>query len=309
MQTLSIKIGSRASRLALAMANEVRNLLLTCHNLPQQAIKIIPITTSGDRLVDRSLAEIGGKGLFTLEIEEALTNGTIDIAVHSAKDMPTILPDHLHLSAFLKREDPRDGFIGRDVKCLLDLPHGATVGSAALRRQALIKKIRPDLQVVLFRGNVDTRLKKLQAGEVDATFLAMAGVNRLDMAEVISDIMDPKTFIPAPGQGALALETRLGDTKIDQLVAKIADDETMIELKCERMFLKYLDGSCRTPLGGYARLDGETLYFSGIILSPDGSVSYDIELQGHRSEAEAMGQMAAEKLRRDAGNDFFKDWT
>lgn len=221
MKTLPIKIGSRGSQLAKAMAKEVKNKLLAAHNLPDDAITLTTITTTGDRITDRALSEAGGKGLFTKEIEEALISGEIDIAVHSTKDMPTILPEGLYLSAFIEREDPRDAFIGHEVKNFFDLPQGATIGSAALRRAALVRKLRPDLKVVLYRGNLETRLRKLREGEVDGTFLAMAGLNRLNLAHEVSEIMPPEIFIPAPGQGAIGLESRIGDTRIEALITPL----------------------------------------------------------------------------------------
>lgn len=308
METVSIKIGSRGSPLAKAMADEVKKSLMRAHNLPEESIILKAITTTGDRITDRALSEAGGKGLFTKEIEEALSAGDIDIAVHSTKDMPTILPDGLYLSAFMEREDPRDAFIGRNVKNFYDLPHGATIGSAALRRVALVRKLRPDLKVVLYRGNIETRLRKLQEGEVDGTFLAMAGLKRLGLEHVISEIMSPNLFIPAPGQGAIGLETRVGDMKTEALIAPLRHLETMQALECERAFLRALDGSCRTPIAGFAEVHGEALSFHGLILSPDGSRFYEIKSKGLCGDSAQIGMQAAEKLRRDAGEDFFRDW-
>ena len=211
MQTSVIRIGTRGSALALAQAVETRTRLMAAHGLPEDAFAIEPISTSGDRIQNRPLSEAGGKGLFTKEIEEALIAGRIDLAVHSTKDMPTKLPDGLEISAFLPREDARDAFIGRTAKRIVDLPHGAIVGSASLRRQALLLRMRPDLKVVLFRGNVQTRLRKLGDGEVDGTLLAYAGLRRLSLADVVTDLMPLDEFPPAPGQGAICLETRIGD--------------------------------------------------------------------------------------------------
>ncbi len=258
MQTKTLKIGTRGSALALAQARETRDRLIKAHGLRQEEIDIVVISTSGDRIQDRPLAEVGGKGLFTLEIEEQLSDGRIDLAVHSSKDMPTFLPGGLHLSIFLEREDPRDAFIGREVKRLLDLPHGAVVGSASLRRQALIRRARPDLKVVNFRGNVETRLRKLGSGDVDATFLAYAGLRRLGLGDVVSELMDVRTFPPAPGQGAITVESRIGDERIDALLAPLNHLPTSTALKCERAFLAGLDGSCRTPIAGLATVSGES---------------------------------------------------
>ncbi|MEJ5020524.1 hydroxymethylbilane synthase [Ochrobactrum vermis] len=313
MQTASLKngtlkIGTRGSKLALAQAYETRRRLMEAHGLPEEAIEIIPMSTAGDRIQDRALSEIGGKGLFTEEIEQALTDGRIDLAVHSTKDMPTVLPDGLHLSVFLEREDPRDAFIGRTASRLLDLPQGATVGSSSLRRQALIRRLRPDIQVVIFRGNVDTRLRKLEAGEVDGTFLACAGLRRLGLGDVITDLADLESFPPAPGQGAIGIETRIGDTRIDALLAPLAHRETGIALACERAFLAALDGSCRTPIAGLATVDGDAISFHGMILKPDGSEAHEIKVEGQASNAAALGTEAAEHLRAKAGPQFFEGW-
>ncbi len=313
MQTASLKngtlkIGTRGSKLALAQAYETRRRLMEAHGLPEEAIEIIPMSTAGDRIQDRALSEIGGKGLFTEEIEQALTDGRIDLAVHSTKDMPTVLPDGLHLSVFLEREDPSDAFIGRTASRLLDLPQGATVGSSSLRRQALIRRLRPDIQVVIFRGNVDTRLRKLEAGEVDGTFLACAGLRRLGLGDVITDLADLDSFPPAPGQGAIGIETRIGDTRIDALLAPLAHRETGIALACERAFLAALDGSCRTPIAGLATVNGDTVSFHGMILKPDGTEAHEIRAEGPTSNAAALGTDAAEQLRAKAGPKFFEGW-
>src|SRR5690606_23361527 len=313
MQTASlkngtVKIGTRGSKLALAQAHETRRRLMKAHGLPEEAIEIIAMSTAGDRIQDRALSEIGGKGLFTEEIEQALTDGRIDLAVHSTKDMPTVLPDGLHLSAFLEREDPRDAFIGRTASRLLDLPQGATVGSSSLRRQALIRRLRPDIHAVIFRGNVDTRLRKLEAGEVDGTFLACAGLRRLGLGDVITDLADLDSFPPAPGQGAIGIETRIGDTRIDALLAPLAHPETGIALACERAFLAALDGSCRTPIAGLAMVNGDTVSFHGMILKPDGTEAHEIRVEGPTSNAAALGTEAAERLREKAGPKFFEGW-
>lgn len=308
MQTPAVKIGTRGSKLALVQACEVRKRLMQAHNMLQTAFEIIPMSTAGDRMLDRSLAEIGGKGLFTEEIETALANGHIDIAVHSTKDMPTVLPQGLHLSTFLKREDPRDVFIGRSVKHFADLPQGARVGSSSLRRQALIRNLRPDLEIVLFRGNVQSRLKKLREGMVEGTFLALAGLKRLGLQDVATQIMDSEEFLPAPGQGAIAIESRIADKRIDSLLAPLADRTTHQQLACERSFLAALDGSCRTPLGALAVIEGESLRFSGMIATPDGTVIHRIQLTGAVKDAAAIGQEAAKRLREQAGDTFFAGW-
>lgn len=308
MQTPLVKIGTRASQLALAQAHEVRHCLMRAHQLPDEAVAIIAMSTKGDRIQNRSLSEIGGKGLFTEEIEKALLDKTIDLAVHSAKDMPTILPDGLHLSAYLKRQDPRDAFISHKVKHFLDLPAGATIGSSSLRRQALIRRLRPDIKVILFRGNIQTRLEKLHNGTVDATLLAVAGLNRLKLADHISQTLDERQFLPAPGQGAIAIESRQGDKKIDQLIAPLRDKKTHLELACERQFLQCLDGSCRTPLGGLAQVKKDVLYFHGMIASPDGQQFHDIYLHDSVENAVTLGEQAAQQLKKMAGSAFFNSW-
>lgn len=308
MQTRVIRIGTRGSVLALAQAAEARARLMAAHGLPEEAFAIEVISTSGDRIQDRPLSEAGGKGLFTKEIEEALLSGRIDLAVHSSKDVATRLPDGLELSAFLPREDARDAFIGRTARTIADLPHGATVGSASLRRQALLLGKRPDLKLVLFRGNVQTRLDKLAEGKVDGTLLAYAGLKRVGRTDVVTDLMSLEDFPPAPGQGAICIESRSGDDEIAALVAPLNHAGTAAALACERAFLAALDGSCRTPIAGYARVDGNRLAFSGMILRPDGSEAHSIAREGDAADAAAIGAEAGETVRAKAGPKFFEGW-
>jgi len=309
MQTTVLRIGTRGSPLALAQAHETRARLMAAHDLAEDAFAVDVITTSGDRIQDRPLSEAGGKGLFTKEIEEALIAGRIDIAVHSSKDMPTALPEGLALSAFLPREDPRDAFIGKAVTSIIDLPHGATVGSSSLRRQALVLRLRPDIRVIPFRGNVQTRLRKLDEGMADGTILALAGLKRLGLHSVATDLMALDAFPPAPGQGAICIESRQGDGRVEGLLAAINDLPTAQALACERAFLAALDGSCRTPIAGHAKVDGGRLRFSGLILSPDGQRSHAVALEGLASDAADIGRDAGEKVRREAGDHFFSDWS
>nr|WP_240534981.1 hydroxymethylbilane synthase [Notoacmeibacter marinus] len=309
MGTDLIRIGTRGSDLALAQAYETRTRLMTAHGLPKEAFEIEIVSTAGDRIQDRPLAEVGGKGLFTMEIEERLSDGRIDLAVHSAKDMPTELPDGLYLSCFLPREDARDAFIGHSVKNLMDLPRGATVGSSSLRRQALLRRMRPDLNVVLYRGNVPTRLRKLAEGAVDGTMLAMAGLRRLNLADHVTEALSLTAFPPAPGQGAICIESRIGDERIDALLAPIGHAETAAALACERAFLGALDGSCRTPIAGHAHLAGGKLLFAGMILTPDGKDAHEIETDGPLADAARIGRQAGEEIRRRAGTDFFASWS
>ncbi|ESY49618.1 porphobilinogen deaminase [Mesorhizobium sp. LNJC374B00] len=303
-----MKIGTRGSPLALAQAHETQARLMEAHGMPAEAFEVVVISTSGDRIQDRPLSEAGGKGLFTKEIEEALLAGTIDIAVHSSKDMPTVLPDGLELSAFLPREDARDAFIGKAVERIVDLPQGAKVGSSSLRRQALIRRMRPDLDVVMFRGNVQTRLRKLEEGVAEGTILAYAGLKRLGLGHVVTDLMPLDAFPPAPGQGAIGIETRIGDSEVEKMLVAIHDVPTGQALACERAFLAALDGSCRTPIAGYATISGGRLVFAGLIISPDGTQSHEVKAEGLALDAADIGTDAARMVRVKAGETFFDGW-
>jgi hydroxymethylbilane synthase len=300
-----LRIGTRGSPLALAQAHMVRAQLAAAHGWDEAAVEIAVIRTSGDRIQDRPLSEAGGKGLFTKEIEDALLAGSIELAVHSAKDMPTVLPDGLTLAAYLPREDVRDVFISRRAASLRDLPQGAVIGTASLRRQAMVKRLRPDVSVVTLRGNVETRLKKLEAGEVDATLLALAGLKRLGLADAATAILDVDDFLPAVGQGAIAIETRENDARTRDLLAKIDHADTSVALEAERAFLAVLDGSCRTPIAGHAVVEGGRLSFRGMILRPDGSEAFETRRVGDRREAAALGADAGAELKGRAPPDFF----
>lgn len=302
------RIGTRGSPLALAQASETRSRLMAAHDLPEEAFEIVVLSTRGDRITDRPLSEIGGKGLFTQELEEQLSDGRLDLAVHSSKDMPTMLPEGLGLVAYLEREDVRDAFIGRAAPRLEDLPKNAVVGSSSLRRQALIRRLRPDISVIGFRGQVETRLRKLDEGQADATLLAHAGLRRLGNTAVITELLDPESFPPAPGQGAICIEARTGDEKITELLAPINHPSTQASLMCERGFLAALDGSCRTPIAGLATISGDRLSFYGMILTPDGSVWHDIRREGSVSDAAALGADAGADVRDRAGSGFFDSW-
>ncbi len=304
-QSPFLRIGTRGSALALAQAHLVRRLLAGAHGVPEAEIAVEIIKTSGDAILDRPLSEAGGKGLFTKEIEEQLLDGRIDLAVHSSKDMPTVLPDGLGLVCFLEREDVRDGFIGRASPTLADLPKGAVVGSSSLRRQAQIRRERPDLDVVTFRGNVQTRMAKLNAGEVAGTMLAMAGLNRLGISGEVTEVIAADRFLPAVGQGAIGVETRLADTRTRELLAPLDHRATAIALAAERAFLAVLDGSCRTPIAGLARIDGNSIAFTGEILRPDGSESHVAHRSGTVAEAEALGRDAGAELKARGGPGFF----
>lgn len=306
-----IRIGTRGSALALAQAHETRDLLCAAHNLTEADFAIEIISTAGDRIQDRPLSEVGGKGLFSKEIEAALANNEIDIAVHSTKDMASILPDGLEISSYLKREDVRDAFLSPVAKTIADLPHGSIIGSSSLRRQALLRRLRPDLEVVMFRGNVQTRLAKLREGKVAATLLANAGLTRLGLRDEITSLLEVDEFLPAPGQGAICLEIRSDDASTKDLVAAINHSETQITIETERAFLKALDGSCQTPIAGLAILDGDTISFRGMILSEDGTQVFETaaECPAQIDAAMALGTAAGAKLRQQAGDDFFHHWT
>jgi len=296
-----LRIGTRGSPLALAQARMVQAALAA--QGAEATIEVI--RTSGDRIQDRPLSEAGGKGLFTKEIEEALLAGAIDLAVHSAKDMPTLLPDGLMLAACLPREDVRDAFISRKAATLRDLPQGAAVGTASLRRQAMVKRLRPDVSTAVLRGNVETRLRKLEAGEVDATLLALAGLKRLGLAGKATALLDAHEFLPAVGQGAITIEARIDDAPTRKLLAAIDHADTSVALACERAFLTVLDGSCRTPIAGYAVLAGDAITFRGMILRPDGSEAFEASRAGRRADAAALGADAGAELKRCAPADFF----
>ena len=302
-----LNIGTRGSPLALAQAHETRDRLAHAFDLPFEAFTIVVIKTTGDRIIDRPLKEIGGKGLFTREIEDALLSGDIDIAVHSMKDMPTLQPKGLLLDTYLPREDVRDAFICPQAKSLDDLAEGTVVGTSSLRRRAQLKLRRPDLEVVEFRGNLQTRLMKLDKGIAAATFLAMAGLNRLRMDDVPQSPIAPETMLPAVAQGAIGIERRADDHRIAEMLFAIHDPETGHRLAAERAFLAELDGSCETPIAGLAELEGGTLTLRGEVLRPDGSEAInDTETCPTEDGAEA-GRNLARRLLEDAGDGFF-DW-
>ena len=309
MQSVSsaplLRIGTRGSPLALAQAHELQRRLADALAVEPAALEIRVIKTTGDVVQNRPLVEIGGKGLFTKEIEQALIDGAIDVAVHSAKDIPAALPDGLVLTACLPREDARDAFISRKAASFAALAPGAVVGTASPRRQAMVKRLRPDLAVVPLRGNVETRLKKVAVGEVDATLLAMAGLKRLGLAGAATAPLDLDDFIPAVGQGVIALETRADDAATRGRLAGVGDAAAATALTAERAFLAVLEGSCRTPIAGHARLSDGALHFRGLIARPDGSASHAAERRGSVADAEALGRDAGRELRARGGPDFF----
>jgi hydroxymethylbilane synthase len=277
----TFKIGTRGSKLALAQAHELQQRLAAAHGWPADEIStrlpVVPITTTGDVLKDRPLTDAGGKGLFTKEIDEALLDGRIDLAVHSSKDLPSVLPAGLEITAVLPREDPRDAFISRLAKRIADLPQGAVVGSTSMRRQAQILLTRPDLKVVTFRGNVDTRLKKLEAGEVSATLLAVAGLKRIGLADRITSILEPTEMLPCVAQGAIGIMTRADDAEAKTVLAAVDHKASHQCILVERAFLETLDGSCRTPIAGLATVSGDAIAFRGAVFAPDGSFREDVQ--------------------------------
>ncbi|WP_299984366.1 hydroxymethylbilane synthase [uncultured Ruegeria sp.] len=306
-----LKIGTRGSPLALAQAYETRQRLSAAFDLTKDAFEIVVIKTTGDNRAmidaDRPLKEIGNKGLFTKEIEEAMLKGEIDIAVHSTKDMPVEQPEGLVLDTFLPREDVRDAFISPTLKSIHDLPEGAVVGTSSLRRRAQLLNRRPDLNVVEFRGNVQTRLKKLADGVADCTFLAMAGLRRLDMNEVPATAISPEDMLPAIAQGTIGIERRSDDSRAAEMLEAIHHVETSQRLAAERALLAGLDGSCETPIAGLAEIHDGQLHLRGEVLRPDGSEAISEESDGPVGSGAEIGQAMAASLLRKAGPGFF-DW-
>jgi hydroxymethylbilane synthase len=305
LQSHEIRIGTRGSPLALAQAEETRATLARRLQIAPEAIQIVSMKTTGDRITDRPLAEAGGKGLFTKEIDEALLDGRIDIGVHSAKDMATRLPDGIVIAACLKRQDVRDAFISPAAQRLTDLPEGAVLGTSSLRRRALALRLRPDLRVVDLRGNVDTRLRKIAEGQAQATLLAAAGLTRLGLLDRVASFIDVEQWLPAPGQGAIAIAAREEDSVMRQRLAAIDDRPTSIALAVERTYLGVLDGSCRTPIGGYASIDGPQITLRGIIVTTDGLTAHDITMTGAIADGERLGREAGETLLKRGGPGFF----
>lgn len=306
---LPLRLGTRGSPLALAQAHMVKAALATAHPslADDAAVEIHIVSTQGDRIQDRTLAEIGGKGLFTEEIEAGLLDGRLDLAVHSMKDMPTALPTGLVISAVLERADPRDALIARDQRSIADLAQGAVVGTASLRRAAQLRAVRPDLEVVPLRGNVQTRLRKLAAGEVHATFLAMAGLIRLGLEDVASAALAPEEMLPAVAQGAIGIESRADDEDVLGLLSAINHGPTMLRISAERAFLAVLDGSCRTPIAALAEIDGTNLRLRGLVASPDGIAVERIEMAGGVDDCLALGANAGSAIRARLTPTFFSN--
>jgi len=286
-------------------AEQTRRLIVSTRVVDAEAVEIATIRTSGDAIRDRPLADAGGKGLFTKEIDEALLGGRIAVAVHSAKDMPTALPDGMVIAACLAREDVRDAILSRGPRSLAELKPGAVLGTSSLRRRALALRARPDITIVDFRGNVGTRISKLEAGVADATVLALAGLKRLGLVDRVAGILDSDDWIPAVGQGTIAIAAREGDAETRSLLARLDHRETSVALSAERAFLAVLDGSCRTPIGGLAKVDGNDLHFRGIIVKPDGREAHAVERRGPVGDAAAIGADAGAELAGRGGRAFF----
>ncbi len=306
-----MKLGTRGSPLALAQAYETRDRLASAFDLPQEAFDIVVIKTTGDDRAlidaDKPLKEIGGKGLFTREIEQALLSGGIDIAIHSMKDMPVLQPDGLVIDCYLPREDVRDAFVSPSAVSLGELPEGATVGTSSLRRKAQTLVAYPHLRVVEFRGNVQTRLKKLEDGVAACTFLAMAGLNRLGKSDVARAAIEPEIMLPAVAQGAIGIERRIDDARAAEMLTALHDTQTGQRLAAERAFLAALDGSCETPIAALAELDGGTVRLRGEILRPDGSESLSDDRTAPIEDGAKLGREMAKTLLYEAGDGFF-DW-
>ncbi|MBI5893048.1 MAG: hydroxymethylbilane synthase [Deltaproteobacteria bacterium] len=308
----NIKIGTRGSALALWQANLVKSELKKKY--PECQVELVKIKTTGDKILDVPLAKVGGKGLFVKEIEEALLDKKVDLAVHSMKDVPTDFPKGLHLSAILEREDPRDAFItkgsrGQGVKGqgFKDLPQGATIGTSSLRRSSQLLNIRPDLKIVQLRGNLDTRIRKLDEGQFDAIILAAAGVKRLGLKNRITELLSPDISLPAIGQGAIGIETRTDAQEINEMVKFLNHKETSICVRAERAFLKKLEGGCQVPIAAYGVIDGENIKLSGLVASVDGKKIIKDVIVGNVDEAESLGVQLAETLLNKGAWDILKE--
>lgn len=298
--TSRIRVGTRGSRLALLQSQEVARRLREAHNLDSEIVETVVISTTGDRVQDRPLYEIGGKGMFTKEIEDALLEGRIDLAVHSMKDLPAQMPQGLTVGCVLPREDARDAFVSPIARSISELPSGARIGTSSVRRGAQIHRLRRDISVVDFRGNVETRLRKLENGAADATILACAGLNRLGLQNAITSIVAMEEMLPALAQGAIGIETRNGDARLNEMLAAINDLPTWIAIVCERSFLGVLEGSCRMPIAGHAQIKGNRLLFKGEVYTPDGKMIFAAERQGDLADAAMMGEEAGAEVRRAA---------
>ncbi|MDE2385298.1 MAG: hydroxymethylbilane synthase [Alphaproteobacteria bacterium] len=300
--TNTLRIGTRGSPLALAQARETRARLMAALGWPEENFEIVVISTTGDQVRDRPLSEIGGKGLFTKELEEALFAGRIDLAVHSMKDVPAQMPEGLGLAAILPREDVRDAFISFAAQDLQGLPQGARLGSSSVRRTAQALRLRPDLKPAPFRGNVETRLQKLKDGVADATFLAAAGLRRLGLASKITSLIEVSDMLPAVAQGAIGIQTTLKAEEVIGKVNHIDHADSRVTVTCERAFMAALDGSCRTPIAGHATLAGGVLSFTGEALTLDGVHVFRTTRAGSAADAARMGRDAGEEVKAKGGS-------
>ncbi|MFM5427592.1 hydroxymethylbilane synthase [Aeromonas veronii] len=294
MAARTLKIATRKSPLALWQANFVKDRLEALH--PQLQVELVPMSTQGDKILDTPLAKVGGKGLFVKELETAMLEGRADIAVHSMKDVPVEFPEGLGLHTICEREDPRDAFVSNRFKAIAELPQGAVVGTSSLRRQCQLRAARPDLVIRDLRGNVNTRLAKLDAGEYDAIILAAAGLKRLEMAHRITAFIEPEQSLPANGQGAVGIECRLDDVELHALLAPLEHAETRARVLTERSMNRALQGGCQVPIGAYALVEGEQIWLRGLVGSPDGTQVIRDEIRGSLADGEALGEQLAQRL-------------
>ena len=300
-----LRIGTRGSPLAMAQAHQTRDRLREAHGLAEADVEIHVIKVSGDAITDRPLSEAGGKGLFTKELDTSLMMGGIDLAVHSAKDLPTFLPDAITIAGYLPREDVRDVWISPVATSPRELPEGAVVGTASLRRGAMLRRMRPDVEIALIRGNVQTRLRKIEEGQFAGTLLALAGLRRLGLEDKATYTIPIEDFLPAAGQGAIGITARADDTHVAHMLAPILCAPTGVALAAERAFLTALDGSCRTPIGAHAILDNGRVTLRGTVLRPDGSQAFDEEMYGDEADAAAIGTKVGETIKGRLPPGFF----
>ncbi|VAW35502.1 Porphobilinogen deaminase [hydrothermal vent metagenome] len=304
--SVPIKIGTRASKLALWQAEWVASEIEKRH--PGTEVNLVKIKTTGDKITDVPLAQVGGKGLFVKEIEEALLSGEVDLAVHSMKDVPTFFPEGLELRAITEREDARDALLSRDNIKLLDLPDGARIGTSSLRRQSQLLCLKPDMEILQLRGNLDTRIRKLEQGEYDAIVLAAAGLNRLGWAGKITEFISPAIMLPAIGQGALGIETRIGDERVTDVVDGFNDESASYAVRAERALLKRLEGGCQVPIAAYGTVYKNTVSLTGLVASTDGKTVIKDIIEGNISRAEELGVMLAENLLEAGGTEILKEF-
>ncbi|WNC68914.1 hydroxymethylbilane synthase [Thalassotalea nanhaiensis] len=304
MTQQTLKIATRKSALALWQAEFVKARLEHFHS--DLTVELVPMVTKGDIILDSPLSKVGGKGLFVKELEVAMLENRADIAVHSMKDVPVEFPEGLGLEIVCEREDPRDAFVSNTINSLADLPQGAIVGTSSLRRQCQIKALRPDLDIRDLRGNVNTRLAKLDDGQYDAIILAAAGLIRLEMPERIQEFIEPEVMLPANGQGAVGIECRVDDERVKALLAPLEHNETRIRVLAERSMNRSLEGGCQVPIGSYAIIENEQIYLRGLVGATDGSKILHNEIRGALTEGDALGTQLAEALLKDGADVILK---